>query len=647
MKTQIKQLLYGILATSCFGLSCTSLTLGPEEYQWPPKEGQPIVTLLGPVYETRRETQAPLFKALEQAMTAIVENQQTHLPEFYQQRIAGMNHQLFRSGYSNEEEWGSIKSLSSKAEDYDKESMAGILETSENRKHGLEMAIRMQPTIDQNPATVTLEGYRFVLQPSGKGQAEWFTQEVKLTGKKAGEEFQNALIWLLAKPFAQQKSFVLENVKVPVWKDKNTAGTLKFAGKEFFADAEPIRKETAKACVQTRFCPEIKMEGDEFVLVSKFIDAQTICRMFGRELIDKDTLLRLSLIEEGSNLLDKENWSAWHSGGETGYFKEHYGDKEFIQAETGAVWCRLAKLETSSIFAEHPSNYLIGRTGLSLSVYRFLEEDLPNYEKELADYEKELAERIKTQRFYTIDSVTGDIKPTGFTDVRPQHPKPPLSSDEYLRFGKSMVVGQLDQDSEREKITKFWILDNVFARDVEEKTAINISRLPENGTIYIERNTLDYVFSCSRSTCDSFKQSVSVHRLGLLIQMAEFGATFGFGFNKSIFRDLEFGYVELGLEQPLWLIPGFRWSLLGRGDKIKYSKHGNHPPKNTDIYQFIAVGKLSYMLGPVVLFGGAMANTGGSGKITSGGSYPPDDGSFDDLTIKSGIGQLIGVGFRW
>jgi hypothetical protein len=368
MKTQIKQLLYGILATSCFGLSCTSLTLGPEEYQWPPKEGQPIVTLLGPVYETRRETQAPLFKALEQAMTAIVENQQTHLPEFYQQRIAGMNHQLFRSGYSNEEEWGSIKSLSSKAEDYDKESMAGILETSENRKHGLEMAIRMQPTIDQNPATVTLEGYRFVLQPSGKGQAEWFTQEVKLTGKKAGEEFQNALIWLLAKPFAQQKSFVLENVKVPVWKDKNTAGTLKFAGKEFFADAEPIRKETAKACVQTRFCPEIKMEGDEFVLVSNFTDAQTICRMFGRELIDKDTLLRLSLIEEGSNLLDQdyflkprgywrrklavggeEDGAAWHSGEEMGYFKEFYGHKEFIQVwTTGAVWCKHAKQETST-----------------------------------------------------------------------------------------------------------------------------------------------------------------------------------------------------------------------------------------------------------------------------------------------------------
>ncbi len=456
MKTQIKQLVYGILATSCFGLSCTSCTLGPKEYQWPPKDGEPMVTLLGPVYETGSETQAPLFKALEQAMTIIVENQQTHLPEFYQKRISGMNHQLFRPGYSNEEEWGSIKSLSSKAEDYGLERMAGILESSENRKHGLEMAIRMQPTIDPQPASVTLEGYRLILHPSGKGQAEWFTQEVKLTGRKAGEEFQNALIWLLAKPFAQaQKSFVLEmekckkkfaevkeqyctsvwlnlwwsscksipkiifndlekvrsltaeelaenakvlseydkkeeileelkvtdiaekkepvkekevveeakkefkvlttascNEKVPVWKDKNTAGVMTFADKQFTADAEPIRKETVEACVQTSFCPEINVEGNEFALVSNFAGAQAICQMFKRVVIDKDTLLRLSLTEEGSNLLDRENGAAWHSGGETGYFKERSGHQEFIQAKTGTVWCKLAKPETLPTFVQ-------------------------------------------------------------------------------------------------------------------------------------------------------------------------------------------------------------------------------------------------------------------------------------------------------
>ena len=305
-------------------------------------------------------------------MTTIVEHQQTHLPEFYQQHISGMNHQLFRPGYSNDEEWGSIKSLSSKAEDYDTERMAGILESSEYRKPGLEMAIRMQPISNQNPDSVILEGYRFVLKPSGKGHAEWFTEEVKLTGRETGDAFRKSLVWLLAKPFAQaQKSFVLENLgvypRVPVWKDRNTAGVMTFADKKFTADAEPIRKETAKACVQTRFCPEIEMEGDEFVLVANFTDAQTICRMFGSELIDKDTLLRLSLTEEGSNLLDKENGTAWHSGGESGFFKEYYNHHDFIpvmspkyalsriyqkswekrvkkhiagRSQSGVVWCR-------------------------------------------------------------------------------------------------------------------------------------------------------------------------------------------------------------------------------------------------------------------------------------------------------------------
>jgi len=372
MKTHMKQLLYGILVNFCLLVPCTSLTLVAEEFQWPPKDGEHIITLLGPIYEAGRETKGPLFKALEQAMIAIVENQQTHLPEFYQQRIAGMNHQLFRPGYSNDEEWGSIKSLSSKAEDYDKESMAGILESSEYRKPGLEMAIRMQPTIDPQSASVTLEGYRFVLQPSGKGQAEWFTQVVKLKGRNPDDAFRNALIWELVKPFEKaQKTFVLDDQAVPVWKDRNTAGVMTFADKQFTADAEPVRKETVKACMQTRFCPEIKMEGDEFVLVPNFTDAQTICRMFGSELIDKDTLLRLSLTEEGSNLLDKENGAAWHSGGESGFFEENYNHHDFIlgKSQSGVVWCRIPVQDTFN-FQERPYTFVMDRGWRTIKLYK-------------------------------------------------------------------------------------------------------------------------------------------------------------------------------------------------------------------------------------------------------------------------------------
>ena len=133
------------------------------------------------------------------------------------------------------------------------------------------------------------------------------------------------------KPFEKaQKTFVLDDQAVPVWKDKNTAGVLTFADKQFTADAEPIRKETLKACVHTRFCPEINVEGNEFALVSNFAGAQAICRMFDSEVIDENTLLRLSLNKKARTLLNEGNGAAWHSGGETGYFKENYNHQVYV-----------------------------------------------------------------------------------------------------------------------------------------------------------------------------------------------------------------------------------------------------------------------------------------------------------------------------
>jgi hypothetical protein len=341
-------------------------------------------------------------------------------------------------------------------------------------------------------------------------------------------------------------------------------------------------------------------------------------------LIDKETLLRLSMIEEGSNLLDKENGAAWHSGEEMGYFKEHYGDKEFIQADTGAVWCKLAKQETSPIFAEHPPNYLIDRTGLSLSVYQ--------------------------------------------TD-RP---------DKYWRFGKSMVVSKSDRDSEKPKIQNFWIIDNALAQDVQEKTVIDINTLPAQKSIYVERNTMDFVFQCRPEvTCDSFEQSVPVNRIGYL-SGSYFGPSYGFGFIQNNvdygkYNDkAKFGtvallnlYIDTKFELPLELLPGFRWSLLGRLDWINLTQTVSNTPDgdsgkekkaSASILQLIAGAKLSYMLGPVELFGGAMANTGGSEDYSKSGvnsDVYESSGTtyykvyFEKVTIKSGVAPLIGVAFKW
>ena len=121
MNNRMKFISFVILSTNMFLFLNAPLVFGIEKYNWPPKDGEQLITLVGPIYETGSETNAPLFKALEKAMTAIVKNQKLFLPEFYQEHISGMKHQLFRPGYSNDEEWVSIKSLSSKAKDYDPE----------------------------------------------------------------------------------------------------------------------------------------------------------------------------------------------------------------------------------------------------------------------------------------------------------------------------------------------------------------------------------------------------------------------------------------------------------------------------------------------------------------------------------------------
>jgi len=190
---------------------------------------------------------------------------------------------------------------------------------------------------------------------------------------------------------------------------------------------------------------------------------------------------------------------------------------------------------------------------------------------------------------------------------------------------------------------------------------------------------MDFVFQCRPEvTCDSFEQSVPVNRIGYL-SGSYFGPSYGFGFIQNNvdygkYNDkAKFGtvallnlYIDSKYEKPLELLPGFRWSLLGRLDWINLTQTVSHTPSregsgnekkaSASITQLIAGAKLSYMLGPVELFGGAMANSGGSKKYsnssTSSDVYESSGTKyykvyFKKVTIKSGVAPLIGVAFKW
>ena len=631
MKTQIKQLLYRILATSCLFLSCTSLTWAAEEYQWPPKDDEPIVTLLGPVYETGRETQVPLFKALEQAMTEIVENQQTHLPEFYQQRIAGMNHQLFRPGYSNDEEWGSIKSLSSKAEDYDPESMAGILETSEYRKPGLEMAIRMQPTIDPQPASITLEGYRLILQPGGKGQAEWFTQVVKLKGRHPDDALRNALIWELVKPFEKiQKTFVLDDLDVPVWKDKKTAGVLTFAKKEFTADAEPVRKETVEVCVQTRLCPEMNVKGDEFVLVSKIADAQTICRIFGRELIDKETLLRLSLTEEGSNLLEEESGAAWHSGGESGFFEENYNHLDLIpvipsetagRSQSAVVWCR-SPVQDIFNFQERPFNFVMDRGWRTIKLYKSNNMGLRILDDEL------VVEFLENDELYPFVKY-GRILKNSFSDVANQG-----DSVRYISPGPEWMRGVGFES---------YPIDVILSGSGWERKISNVPVRKFGATGFP-----NFIFFGKK-----VHAGFGLLSPGMDVKVINFGKT------ESVTGGMQGGYVNIGFGDYLKLLPNIGWNVSLGMERLNF-KNSEGSGSGVGLLLLGLDARLLFQYKMVTFSVGQINHSQSNGNFNSGCATEIEDtegektcveGKPELLTkkvsIPAGTSLLMGINFSY
>lgn len=221
-----KQLIFGLSLTLLLGAD----PLRAQPLSWPPGEQGlleqgPLVTLLGPVYESGLETEHQWHQALQRVLKRLGRDPKL-LPDLYRERIRELRHFLFRPGYKNDEEWGSIKTLRQSGVD-DPERIAGILEVNPNRPEGLELAVRLIPPDEERPNRVTLEGYRFIKQPSGKGEVEWYAVTVPLNWRSPEAGLKDAIVWLLLKPFAAQgKRYPVDDRTIPYWQDARTPGLL-------------------------------------------------------------------------------------------------------------------------------------------------------------------------------------------------------------------------------------------------------------------------------------------------------------------------------------------------------------------------------------------------------------------------------------
>ena len=192
------------------GFICTPAGSYANDLTWPPRENAPVLTLLGPVYETELELESELTKILANSLKKLANSPECCLPETYIDALGGIHHLRFVTGYSHDEEWGSIKSTAvQKDGTLDSVRVAGILENNQYREPGLELAVRLRYKTRDN-STATLEGYRLILQPNGQAFAEWFEEKIYTSvNHPPAEQITKKLVRLLLKPLWQMSEFTV------------------------------------------------------------------------------------------------------------------------------------------------------------------------------------------------------------------------------------------------------------------------------------------------------------------------------------------------------------------------------------------------------------------------------------------------------
>ncbi|HIN48719.1 MAG TPA: hypothetical protein EYM80_10990 [Deltaproteobacteria bacterium] len=271
------------VAMLAIGFICTPAGSFANDYTWPPRENAPVLTLLGPVYETGLELESELTVILADSLKKLANSPECCLPESYIDALGGTQYLRFVTGYSHDAEWGSIKSIADQIDGTpDPERVAGILENNQYRKPGLELAVRLRyKTRDLSKAT--LEGYRLILQPNGQAFAEWYEEEID-TSIAPSEQIMKALVRLLLKPLWQMSEFTViqrsSSEYLPVQTDAEADWTL------------------LQQCVFSGACPgwstaenDVFFKEDTFRLFTRSRSyAKLLCESIGLKLISKDVV---------------------------------------------------------------------------------------------------------------------------------------------------------------------------------------------------------------------------------------------------------------------------------------------------------------------------------------------------------------------
>jgi len=529
-----KKLVFGLTLS----VSISFFPLQAQTLSWPPDEKglleqSPLVTLLGPVYESDLEIKQPWHRTLLDTLGMLSKNPR-HLPDFYLGRIRELRHFLFHPGYKNDEEWGSIKTLlqgdvkDSKRKTVITERIAGILEVNINRPEGLELAIRVIPPDAKSPNRFTLEGYRFIKQPTGKGEVEWYNIRVPLSGRDPKNVMKDAIIWLLLKPFSTQgKRYIVEDQTIPFWQDTRTPGLLKYSQNTIQVDSTPVLSEFVRGCPRIA-CPNLGTKK-KYATATSLQQAEKFCESLGRELVTEPTLLLLHQLPKTRSMLAEGEYAWGRSGGDVWgrgsskpvKFEMAYQHHDLLRKQdTGIVWCQPIQQEPRLTFTERPNQFVLEKLGLYL---------------------------VWHQR--SGNSHSGDL---------------------YQLEGETITT-LLEADPEHPTVRRSWILRNPLAVGVDENSTVRVRAYDDsyNGMllqVYPATLTL-------RTEHSIYQHRIVMRKMGLVRGNWYRRWVGSLGYTTPMFKSLELrsmkesteliidwgAFAEAGFDRPLRLIPGIRW----------------------------------------------------------------------------------------
>jgi len=340
-------------------------------------------------------------------------------------------------------------------------------------------------------------------------------------------------------------------------------------------------------------------------------------------LIDKETHLRLSLTEEGSNLLDEENGAAWNSGGEAGFFEENYNHHDFIPVipsetagidQSGVVWCRSPVREIFN-FQERQINFVLDRGWRTIKLYK----------------SNELGLRI---------------------------------------LDEELVVEFLENDELYPPVMHGRILDNTFSDEASQGESVSV-RTPQsrlNFGISFERYPIDLIFYGSgwERSIEVPVWRLGVRSIGTMVHEDEIGWQFSLGFSKPEFR-LEFlddqGSTTINGEIGGNFLAG-RWGYLKLLPNIKWQGNlgleafglSNSAADTVNLLFINADVRLHYQWQKLELSVGMLGHTGAIGTFEQectqsttssttrfSGRCTRYSSSVDSVSIPTGVTTLLGI----